>query len=91
MTPIATTAFVVVLISCAAACGLANRPHTAGSAGAVATTKAAQPSAVSARRPVTANARRGATAPLDYERLRAANAMAVLHVGLSGLSLPARD
>ena len=91
MNHVATTALLVSLVSCATACGLSNRSQLADAADAAVVAHSSRTAALPSRRAPLVDKRRGSTARLDAERLRAANAMAVLHVGLAGLSLPSRD
>jgi len=90
MNHVATSALLVSLVTCAAACGLTNRPQAVGTADAGPQMLSTPAPALAARKP-TSSTRRRNPARSDAERLRAANAMAVLHVGLAGLSLPPRD
>ena len=90
MNHVVTSALLVSLATCAAACGLTNRPHAAGNADSASLILSAPPPALAARKPPSST-RRTSAGRSDAERLRAAHAMAVLHVGLAGLSLPSRD
>lgn len=91
MNHVVTSALLMSLAACAAACGLTNRPQAMGKADAAELTVSSSSPALLSRKPPSSMRRTSSAARSDAERLRAANAMAVLHVGLAGLSLPSRD
>lgn len=88
MNQVATAAVLLSLVTCIAACGLSNRSHGIDTTTAVAVARPAH-SSVAARK--SSRAQRPKVGRTDAERLRAANTLAVLQVGMAGLSLPARD
>lgn len=91
MNRFATAGLQLLLVACATACGPTNRAQGIdGAPVAVPVAHTGSPSTLASRK-LSGGAPRGNARQFDAERLRAANALAVLHIGLAGLSLPARD